>query len=127
MKTIHERIIAKITAAPGKTMIGVIRFPFAAVGCWEWQGAYSTKRGGHRRPNIQIDPRTHANPFRVLLCYRTETTLHSQRDLHAAHNAGCDNSRCVNPFHGHWATHADNQAERAQRHPDSYLRKDKRP
>lgn len=136
-KTIYERIAAKIQAPkmPEAAMLHGVRdtHVFAPLGqifdplvCWEWIGAYSLKRHGSRRPNVQIDPRTHANPFRVLLCLRTGTTLASQANLHAAHNAGCDNSRCVNPFHGHWATHAENQAERAARHPESYLKKESR-
>lgn len=135
-KTIYERIAKKIKA-PRLTnrlgfsdvqerIAGEMTIYFDPAVCWEWTGAYSKKRHGNRRPNVQIDPRTHANPFRVLLCLRTDTTLESQANLHAAHNEGCDNFRCVNPFHGHWATHAENQAERAQRHPESYVRKDKR-
>lgn len=133
-KTIYQRIAAKIDPKTRRCLgaeplndVGVaLGINFAATACWEWIGAYSLKRHGSRRPNVQVDPRTHANPFRLLLCLRTGTTLDSQRNLHAAHNAGCDNFRCINPFHGHWATHAENQAERAERHPESYLRKDTR-
>lgn len=133
MKTLYERIAAKInapvlddnsTAIP--PVIAALGRPFDCAVCWEWTGAYSKKRHGSRRPNVQVQPKLHANPFRILLCLRTGTTLESQRNLHAAHNDGCDNFRCINPFHGHWATHAENQAERAERHPESYLRKEDR-
>ena len=129
---VYKRIFTKVTAP----LTPVQRLPIwmitAGLGhgldpdcCWIWTGAFSKKRRNYR-PNVQIEPGRFTNPFRLLLILKTGVKPEDVAHLHAAHNAECDNPKCVNPFHGHWATHRENQQERARRHPESYIRKDKR-
>lgn len=88
--------------------------------CWEWTGALSIKRGGYRRPIIWVcrdktvtPPRNVIIPaFRVALCIHDNTALWDHEGYEACHLPECNNSECVNPFHGYWGTSDENRKDR---------------
>lgn len=81
-----------------------------AGGCLEWQGALC-KGYGH----IGVGGR------KVMTVHRLMAKgLPTAEKPHALHS--CDNSRCCNPEHINWGSHAKNQAEKAQRGRAALLR-----
>lgn len=94
--TIYRRVDAKI-------LVDVI------TGCWEWTGAYSKKRNGHR-PVVRLGG--HAN--RVVLVSRLQLTRYVGPPPSYRHEAGhtCpagENAKCVNPEHLKWQTRMENE------------------
>jgi hypothetical protein len=96
MRTLHDRLVAKIDANAG---------PDA---CWWWCGAWSKKgwRGHYRRPSFKYRGRA-VNPFRLLLALYRRQPLAAFAGLDAAHT--CNNPECVNPTHGVWLPPQENR------------------
>ncbi len=88
------------------------------LGCWEWTGAKSKKRGGTVRGHLLVgsrwkadEPRRYLLAHRVALCLAGEGVSEYGRPEHAAHR--CNNRLCCNTYsHLYWATAAENREDR---------------
>lgn len=105
-------------------------FYFDRTVCWEWTGAYSKKRGAHYdrgndRPVIQTGRRGTpvVHVFRIMLALKDGIPLRRRRGYHACHREDCQNTRCVNPWHGYWGTPGRNHEDRERHAPDTFKRK----
>ena len=74
--------------------------------CWNWLGSCRTTGYGSFRLNGQL-LQAHRVAYEIFYSAPSDNTLYV---LHF-----CDNRKCVNPFHLHLGTHADNMREASER------------
>lgn len=80
--------------------------------CWQWRGSTSVKRGGARRPKIQVGARGSRTVLvaRVLLVLADKVPLHERIGQEAGHK--CGRFWCVNWRHLEWVDRATNEDQK---------------
>jgi hypothetical protein len=82
--------------------------------CWTWRGATCRKRGGARRPKLQVGGRGSRTIVvaRILLAFKDRVPLEQRAGLEAGHR--CGHFWCVNPHHLEWVGRAENEEAKGE-------------